>query len=344
MKGVFFMEKTFGILPSGQEAKLFTISCGGITAEITDYGASLVRLLVPDKKGLLADVVLGHDDADGYRLGSGCLGATVGRNANRVKNGTFALGGQAYALEPNEGRNNLHSGPDYYFKRLWKTESVTETSVTLSLHSPHGDQGFPGSADISVTYSLEPVGRLRIAYQAVCDRDTVFNLTNHSYFNLAGHEKTDAAMDQLLTIPGRFFHPDDAESIPTGELRSVDGTPMDFRTPKPIGRDIDMDYEPLRLQGGYDHNWEVFCNPCAVLTDPVSGRSMSVSTDCPGIQVYAGNFLDETGKDGVYYGRRSGVALETQFYPDALHHPDWPQPVTRAGETYRSETVYRFSW
>ena len=344
MKGVFFMEKTFGVLPSGQEAKLFTISCGGITADITDYGASLVRLLVPDSTGALADVVLGHDDCNGYRLGSGCLGATVGRNANRIRGGTFALGGKAYALERNEGSNSLHSGPAYYFKRLWALTAITDTSVELSLHSPHGDQGFPGNADISVTYSLEPDGVLRIAYRAVSDRDTVFNLTNHSYFNLAGHEKTDAAMDQLLTIPGRFFTPDDEQSIPTGELRKVDGTPMDFRVPKAIGRDIGMDYEQLRFQGGYDHNWEVFCNPCAVLTDPASGRSMSVRTDCPGIQFYAGNFLDETGKGGVHYGKRSGVALETQFYPDALHHPDWAQPVTRAGQTYKSETVYRFSW
>jgi len=344
MKGVIFMEKKFGVLPSGREAKIFTISCGGITAEITDYGASLVRLLVPDRSGILADVVLGYDDCNGYRLGNGCLGATVGRSANRLKGGTFALGGRAYALEANEGRNNLHSGPDYYFKRLWECSKVTETSVSLSLHSPHGDQGFPGSADITVTYSLEPGGILRIAYRATCDRDTVFNLTNHSYFNLAGHEKTNLAMEQLLTIPGRFFTPDDAENIPTGELRKVDGTPMDFRVPKPIGRDIGADYEPLHLQGGYDHNWEVFCSPCAVLTDPASGRSMSVSTDCPGIQVYAGNFLDETGKGGVYYGRRSGVALETQFYPDALHHPDWPQPITRAGTVYRSQTLYRFQW
>ncbi len=151
-------------------------------------------------------------------------------------------------------------------------------------------------------------------------------------------------MNQVLTIPGRFFTPDDAENIPTGELRPVAGTPMDFRSPKPIGQDIEADYEPLHLQGGYDHNWEVFCDPCAVLSDPVSGRTMAVSTDCPGIQFYAGNFLNEMGKGGVYYGKRSGVALETQFYPDALHHPEWPQPVTKAGETYHSETVYRFTW
>lgn len=344
MKGVISMKESFGVLPSGEQVSLYTISGGGLTAAVTDYGAALVRLLVPDAAGNLADVVLGHDSWEGYRSGGGCLGATVGRNANRLKQATFALGGKAYAMTPNEGKNNLHSGPNFFFHRLWQVASHTDGAITLSLFSPHGDQGFPGNAEIQVTYSLEPGGALRISYQAVSDRDTVFNFTNHSYFNLAGHEKTDTAMNQVLTIPGRFFNPDDAENIPTGELRPVAGTPMDFRSPKPIGRDIGADYEPLHLQGGYDHNWEVFCDPCAVLSDPVSGRTMAVSTDCPGIQFYAGNFLDEPGKDGVYYGKRSGVALETQFYPDALHHPQWPQPVTKAGETYRSETVYRFTW
>ena len=337
------MKETFGILPSGEGACLYTISCGGLTAAVTDYGASLVRLLVPDKAGNVADVVLGYDDCNGYRTANGAaLGATVGRNANRLKGASFELNGKLWQLPTNEGHNNLHSGPDFFFQRMWHAVEHTETSVTLELNSPHGDQGFPGSAVIRVTYSLDACGGLHIVYDALCDRDTVFNFTNHSYFNLAGHEKVDAAMDQILTIPGRFFNPDDAENIPTGELRSVEGTPMDFRIPKPIRQDIGADYEPLHLQGGYDHNWEVYCNPCAVLHDPVSGRTMEVHTDCPGIQVYAGNYLDEHGKNGVYYGKRTGVALETQFYPDCLHHPDWPQPIVKAGEKFRSETVYRF--
>lgn len=338
------MVKTFGILPSGVQAHLYTIHGGGLTAGVTDYGATLVSLLVPDSTGTLADVVLGFDDCNGYRLGGGCLGATVGRNANRLKGASFSLNGKLWQLPKNERSNNLHSGPDYYFLRMWDTVSHTETSVTFSLHSPHGDQGFPGNAAIRVTYALDQQGGLHITYDGCCDRDTVFNMTNHSYFNLAGHEKTDAAMEQLLCIPGRFFNPDGAENIPTGEKRSVEGTPMDFRIPKAISRDISADYEPLHLQGGYDHNWEVFCNPCAQLTDPASGRTMAVYTDCPGIQFYAGNFLNAQGKGGVYYGNRTGVALETQFYPDALHHPDWPQPITKAGEPYHSETVYRFSW
>ena len=337
------MQENFGILPSGQAASLYFISCGQLTAAVTDYGANLVRLFVPDQNGTLADVVLGYDDCNGYRVTNGAaLGATVGRNSNRLKGASFELGGTTYNLPANEGTNSLHSGPDFYFQRMWKLVEHTQTSVSLELNSPDGDQGFPGNAVIRVTYSLDDRNGLHIVYDAVCDRDTVFNMTNHSYFNLAGHENTQAAIEQLLTIPGRFFNPDDAQNIPTGEKRNVEGTPMDFRSPKPIGRDICMDYEPLQLQGGFDHNWEVYCNPCAILSDPVSGRTMEVHTDCPGIQFYAGNYLDEQGKNGVYYGKRSGIALETQFYPDCLHHPDWPQPIVKAGDHYHSETVYRF--
>lgn len=336
------MKESFGLLPNGAQAFLYTITGGGITASVTDYGAALVRLLAPDRQGVTADVVLGFSDANGYRTQDGCLGATVGRSANRLKGASFTLNGTEYPLTPNENGNNLHSGPDTYYTRLWELKAQGADFLTFTLHSPDGDQGYPGNADISVTYRLDDQGGLHIVYDAVCDQDTVFNLTNHSYFNLAGHEKTQQAMDQELTLPGRFFNPDDAQNIPTGELRSVEGTPMDFRQAKALRRDIDADYEPLHLQGGYDHNWEVCSDPCAILTDPRSGRTMAVSTDCPGIQVYTGNFLDAQGKDGIYYGKRTGIALETQFYPDALHHPDWPQPITKAGEHYHSETVYRF--
>ena len=226
---------------------------------------------------------------------------------------------------------------------MWTVEEHTEDAITLSLLSPSRDQGFPGNATIRVTYRLDTHGGLHIAYDAVCDSDTLFNLTNHSYFNLAGQHKPEKAMEQYLSMPARTFTVADSESIPTGEQRSVADTPMDFRKPKPIGRDIEADYEPLHLQGGFDHNWDVWCDPCAILEDPESGRSMSVSTDCPGVQLYAGNYIDEkAGKGGISYPRRSGIALETQFYPDAIHHPEWPQPITKAGEKYHSETVYRF--
>ena len=336
------MTEKFGVLPTGEEAALYTISCGKLTAAVTDCGAALVKLLVPDAEGNVADVVLGCDDASGYFPGGSFLGATVARNANRVKNASFSLNGKTVQLGINDNANNLHSGPNSTNIRLWDLVSHTEDAVTFRLKSPHGDQGFPGNAVMEVTYRLEAGGSLAIIYDAVADQDTVFNMTNHSYFNLAGHEHTDKAMDQILTIPGRFFNPDDAENIPTGELRPVEGTPFDFRKPKAIGRDINEDYEPLHLQAGYDHNFEVFCNPCAILEDPVSGRTMAVSTDCPGIQFYAGNFLDDNGKDGVYYCKRSGVALETQFYPDSVNHPEWPQPFVRKGEKYHSETRYTF--
>lgn len=334
----------FGVLPTGEEAHLYTISCGQLTASITDYGATLVRLWVPDRDGNLADVVLGYDDANGYRTGDACLGGTIGRNANRIKNGTFSIHDNQIQLAKNENENNLHSGPDGYHHRLWKLERYHDSALVFRLDSPNGDQGFPGKAVIRVTYSLEHDGILRITYEGVSDADTVFNLTNHSYFNLAGHDKPEAAIRQLLTLPARHFTPADMESIPTGELRSVVGTPMDFRTPKSISQDIAADYEPLRFARGYDHNFEVFCSPCAILHDRTSGRTMAVSTDCPGVQVYSGNYLHEQGKNGIYYGPHSGIALETQFYPDSVNHPEWKQPFVKRGEKYRSETVYQFTF
>ena len=227
---------------------------------------------------------------------------------------------------------------------FWSVDTLEEDTITLSLESPDMDQGFPGNARISVTYRLDGQGGLHILYRGLSDRDTVFNMTNHSYFNLSGHQHPEKAIRQILSLPARHFCPDDAESIPTGKKQLVEGTPMDFRIPKPICQDIDADFEPLHLQGGYDHNFEVFCNPCATLTDVDSGRSMSVYTDCPGIQFYSGNFLKEAGKESVSYGKHAGIALETQFYPDSIHHPDWAQPVVKAGKRYHSETCYQFSW
>lgn len=336
------MKKSFGKLPSGEKATLYTISQGSVTAQITDYGAALVRLWVPDKTGELADVVLGYKDAKGYAADTVFFGAIVGRNSNRIKNSAVVLGGTTYSMTSNEGANNLHSGPDFFSKRMWTVENYTENSILLSLESPNGDQGFPGNAKIRVRYTVAD-SALKITYDAVSDRDTVFNLTNHSYFNLAGHDKPERAMEQELILPARVYTVADSESIPTGEMRSVEGTPMDFRSPKAIGRDIDQDYEALNLQGGYDHNFEVFTAPGAILKDLVSGRTMAVITDCPGIQFYAGNFLDgKKGKDGMIYSKRSGICLETQFYPDAIHNPQWAQPVTKAGEKYHSETIYSF--
>ncbi len=336
------MKEYFGKLPTGEDAYLYTISCGRLSAEISDLGATLVKLFVPDAKGQLADVVLGFDTPEGYLKSDAYFGATVGRNANRIRNGNFILNNRTYCLDINNGPNNLHGGFQGYHTRLWQVKSHTEKQIVFHLDSPHGDQGFPGNASIQVTYTMEESG-LRITYDAVSDRDTVFNLTNHSYFNLAGHQHPEKAMGQTLCLPARHFTVADSTSIPTGELRCVEGTPMDFRSPKPIGQDICADYEPLHLQKGIDHNFEVFCAPCAILSDPESGRTLAIVTDLPGIQVYTANYTDEAGKDGVHYGFRSGVALETQFYPDSVNHPEWKQPFFKAGEKFHSETKFRFT-
>lgn len=338
------MHEKFGVLTNGQTASLYTIQSGAITAVFSDLGATLVKLFVPDRNGNLADVVLGFDDPQAYCESGTFFGAVVGRNANRIAGGAFALNGKKYQLDKNNGNNNLHSGLDFFKNRIWQVLEQEEAVITFGLTSPHGDQGFPGNAEISVRYALEQGNTLRVTYTATSDRDTVFNFTNHSYFNMAGHDKPEKAMDQILTMPARFFTPSDEESIPTGEKRSVEGTAMDFRTPKAIGRDVDLPEEPMIFQKGYDHNFEVFANPCAILSDPESGRTVAVSTDCPGMQLYSGNFLEgEMGKDGVSYCRRGGVCLETQFYPDSLNKPQWPQPVTPAGVKYCSETTFVFT-
>ena len=338
------MSEIFGVLTNGETVSLYTIKSGEITAVISDLGATLVKLFVPDRDGNSADVVLGFDDPQSYCKSGTFFGSVVGRNANRVGGAAFTLNGERYQLDKNDnGENNLHSGFDFYKNRIWQVLQVSENAVTFGLESPHGDQGFPGNAQIRVQYSLEQGNALRISYWAISDRDTVFNFTNHSYFNMAGHDKPEKAMDQVLTMPARVFTPADAAYIPTGEVRDVTGTAMDFRVPKPIGRDVDKDEEPMRLQKGYDHNFEVYANPCAILSDPESGRTMAVSTDCPGIQMYSGNFLQgEIGKGGVSYCHRGGVCLETQYYPNSVNYTHWQQPFTPAGVEYKSETVFAF--
>lgn len=337
------MKQEFGQLKNGKTASLYRISHGGITARISDLGATLVALYVPDRDGTLADVVLGFDDPNAYVESGTFFGAVVGRNANRIKGAAFALNGAICKLDQNENKNNLHSGPDFYKDRLWRVVRQDKNSICLELESPNGDQGFPGKAVIRVTYTLTAARELRIDYDAICDQDTVFNLTNHTYFNLAGHDRPELAMTQELMLPARVFCPADDQSIPTGELVDVAGTPMDFRTPTAIGDRIGEDYPALKLQHGYDHNYEVYTAPCAILRDPASGRTMAVTTDLPGVQLYSGNFVEEAqGKGGVAYPRRSGICLETQYYPNSLNEPQWKKPITPAGQRWRSTTVFRF--
>ncbi len=335
------MHKNFGILPDGSQAHLYTIACGPLSAVLSDLGATLVQLWVPDQTGSCADVVLGFDDPNSYLKSDAYFGATVGRNANRVKGAAFVLGKLTYRLDDNDNGNDLHSGFQGYHTRLWTVKNHQANAITFHLDSPHMDQGFPGNAQIDVTYTMEADG-LRIAYDAISDRDTVFNLTNHSYFNLSGHTRPEKAMEQILRMPARHFTLANAASIPTGDLPAVAGTPMDFRAPKALNQDIEADYQPLKLQKGIDHNFEVFCNPAAILTAPDGSRSMAVITDSPGMQVYTANYTNEIGKGGVHYGFRSGVALETQFYPDSVNRPEWKQPFVKAGQRFHSETKYRF--
>ena len=256
------MTSFFGRLEDGSQARLYTLTGFGLTAQVTDFGATLVRLLVPDAGGTAADVVLGYDQVSGYARGTGYLGATVGRNANRIAGAAFLLDGTEVRLAANEGPNSLHSGPEGYSFRLWQTEALTESSVTFRLQSPHGDQGFPGNATVWVTYALEPPRALRITYRGECDRNTVFNLTNHSYFNLAGQDRPELAMDQLLTLPAKFFHPTDASSIPTGgpqlcthRTGGAGGSPFgppddaDHRLPRVAG--VHRQFPPGHRQGGH---------------------------------------------------------------------------------------------
>ena len=337
------MQKEFGRLPDGSTAYLYTIRSGKLEAHISDLGATIQRLYVPDANGALSDVVLGFDNPTDYIKSGTFFGAVVGRNCNRTEEGRFTLNGKTYQMGVNDGKNNLHSGPDYFKNRLWTVESISANAITLFLESPDGDQGFPGNAKLRVTYTLQN-DTLTVTYDAICDQDTVFNLTNHSYFNLCGHEKPEKAMDMLLSMSARFFTAADNQSIPTGECRPVDGTPMDFHRAKPIGRDINEEYDALIFQKGYDHNFDAAINPCAILTDPESGRSMTVVTDCPGLQFYSGNFLQgEIGKDGVSYTHRGGICLETQYFPNSLNQPGWPQPITKAGQPYHSETKFIFT-
>ena len=337
------MKTAFGLLPGGQQASLYKIENSHIWATVTDFGATLVSLWVPDKNGIMADIVLGHDCAADYAADTSCMGATVGRNANRIAGAEFTLGNHLYRLPANDGNNSLHSLPDGYSHRLWQVAEHRKDRITFTLESPHMDQGFPGNAKIRVTYCLE-AATLSITYDAVSDRDTLFNLTNHSFFNLAGHDKPDMALTQELILPARTFVPSNDQSIPTGEDRPVEGTPMDFRRGKQLDQDIDTAYECLLLQKGYDHTFEVFTSPCAILRDPASGRTMTMETDCPGVHLYSGNYLcGEPGKGGISYPYRSGICLESHFYPDAIHNPHWKQPVVQAGEAYHSCTSFSFS-
>lgn len=341
------MEKRFfGKTRHGQDAWLYTFqNAKGMTMSVTDLGATLQAATVPGKAGSV-DVILGYDSPAGYEGPSMTyIGATVGRHANRIAGATFTLNGKTYTLAQSDGCNSLHSGPDSYAFRVWQVQALTENSITFFLHSPDGDQGFPGALDISATYTLTEDG-IRIDFDGTADQDTLINLTHHSAFNLNGHGAGSVGK-HLLWVDADRFVAINAQCIPTGQLESVADMPMDFRTPKEIGRDMDADHAAVQMTQGYDQCWclnnqQRFAKVAALQAD-VSGITMEVYTDLPGLQIFSCNDLvEEPGKQGIVYQPRYGICMEPQYYPDSIHNPHFPQCVYKAGQPYRKAVLYRF--
>lgn len=340
-------KELFGQTGEGAEIYKYWIeNSNGMKAGIINYGAILVNLIVPDKNGRKDDVVLGYDLLEPY-FENGCFfGATIGPNANRIKEASFVIDGQKYELTANDGENNLHSHHDLgYHKRVWDAEEG-EAAVEFSLTDADGNMGFPGNKKVKVTYSLTDDNELKIHYEAVSDKKTIINMTNHSYFNLAGHKEK--IYDHVLELKASAFTPVVKGAIPTGEIAPVAGTPFDFTKAKRIGKEIDADNEQLKLTGGYDHNWVIdnadgTVREFATVTEPDSGRCMKVYTDMPGVQFYAGNFITpQTGKENAEYNVRSGMCLETQYFPDTANRSNFPSAVYGPDRKYVSTTIYKF--
>ncbi len=338
--------KLFGMLPNGTPVTLYTVQNGELAASFVDYGARLVSLWVPDRAGRIGNVVLGYETLDAYLRDQGYLGAVVGRVANRLAKGRFSLDGREYQVPLNDGPNALHGGVEGFDKKVWSAR-LDEDGVTFGLVSPAGDQGFPGRLSLEVRYRLTAKA-LHIDYMGVTDAPTEVNVTNHAYFNLAG-ESRGTILDHRMRIPAAAYTPVDATLIPTGELAGVEGTPFDFRTATRIGARIEAPDEQLRRAGGYDHNWAMgdagTLKAIAEVTEPGSGRVLTVKTTEPGVQFYTGNFLDGTmpNQAGGVYVRRSGFCLETQHYPDSPNQPNFPSIELLPGEELRSTTVLQFS-
>lgn len=342
----------FGTAPDGRAVRHYTLrNAQGMTAEIITYGAIVVSLTAPDKNGRFDDVVLGYDNLADYIKVSPYFGAIVGRYGNRIAKGKFTLDGTTYTLATNDGENHLHGGIRGFDKVVWDDEPVDRADavgVKLSYLSRDGEEGYPGNLRVSVIYLLTNRNELRIEYEATTDKATPVNVTHHGYFNLTGGQRD--ILGHELMLNAERFTPVDAGLIPTGELRPVQGTPMDFGKRTAIGARIDDSYEQLQFGGGYDHNWVLnkkgdAMTLAAEVYEPTTGRLMTVRTTEPGIQFYAGNFLDGTitGKDGVVYKHRYGFCLETQHYPDSPNKPDFPSTILRPGRIYRTTTVYAFS-
>lgn len=346
------MKKNFGTMPDGTELSTYSFTNkNNMTMTVTDLGATIVSVRVPDRDGVVRDVVLGYDTPQGYLEHTCYFGAVIGRSGNRIDKGRFEINGKVCQMDINDNENNLHSGNDGFDKRRWEVTAldVANNRITFTMESPDGDQGFPGNFKVSVTYTLTDENEIVLHYTGTSDQDTVANLTNHSYFNLAGHDGGSIEDHELQLLAKAYTPVRDGQAIPTGEIAPVAGTPMDFLTAKAIGRDIEADFEQLKFVGGYDHNYvlsektgemkkmaEAYCRR--------SGIVMEAFTDCCGVQFYAGNFITpQTGKDGISYGKRHGFCLESQYFPDSINQEGFPKPVLKAGDTYETVTSYRFS-
>lgn len=346
-------KRFFGKTADGTSVDVFTLkNSKGMSAEITNFGGIIVSLFIPDKEGKIDDVVLGYDNLESYEKKGPFFGAIIGRYANRIGGSRFELNGVEYKLSKNEGENQLHGGIKGFDKKVWNAKITNKDgaeALELSLRSADGEEGYPGNLDVKAIYTLTEDNELVIDYHAVSDKDTVVNLTNHSYFNLSGHASGNILHNKLM-IKADKFTPTDKYSIPTGEIAEVKGTPMDFTSMKPVGQDIDADFEQIKFTKGYDHNFALNTNgnlkekACEVV-DEKSGRIMEVYTTKPGVQLYTANFLtgEDIGKGGVPYYKNAALCLETQYYPDSVNQKHFPSPVLRAGEEYKHTTIYKFS-
>ncbi|ETC97583.1 aldose 1-epimerase [Asaia sp. SF2.1] len=349
----------FGTTQAGQKVETYTLSApNGVEVTIMTYGGVILRIMAPDREGKRDNVVLGYASLAEYEAKSRAngvfFGATIGRYANRIAKGRFTLDGHDYAVPVNNGPNSLHGGKDGFDRRIWKAHEIARSGkkvgVALSLISPDGDQGYPGALNATVTYTLDDQGALGIEYKATTSRPTVLNLTNHSYFNLAGAGSQDGIFGQMLQIEAHHYTPTDSTLIPTGEIASVVGTPFDFTTAKPIGRDIRLANAQLLMAHGYDHNWVVDDSSSpdglrhvATLWDPKSGRSMECLSTEPGVQVYTSNFLDGSDSGNGHIFRQSdAVTFETQHFPDSPNQPNFPSTRLNPGQVFQSRTVFRF--
>jgi aldose 1-epimerase len=342
----------FGKTPDGKAVEGYTLTnVRGMVVRAITYGAIIQTIRVPDRSGKLADVTLGYDSLQGYLTTSPYFGAVVGRYANRIARGRFALEGRTYRLATNNGPNHLHGGLKGYDKVVWGAESFQRgdtVGVKFEHTSRDGDEGYPGTLRVSVTYTLTPANELAVEYTATTDQPTPVNLSQHSYFNLAG-EGSGQILGHVLTIEADRYTPVDSTLIPTGELASVTNTPFDFRRPTAIGARINQADPQLEYGKGYDHNFVLNRTPTGLthavrVVEPKTGRTLDISTTEPGLQFYSGNFLDGTikGKAGHVYGHRSGLVLETQHFPDSPNHPNFPSTILRPGQQYRSRTVFAF--